>query len=175
MRISQQRLIQAREKQEDSTFRVTNRQLSTISVAGGAECGFVVALAEWLFGLSTAVVESLTGNVIRKSGCEDSSYAQVSWILISGPDALEQDLDIKFISKSYIIPNGNDIFVAGDISSRHLSGRISWDSVLVQCFSEKGSKLLELPVALGTALGAAARIFKAAASGDFTVTLSQRR
>jgi hypothetical protein len=152
---------------------VTNGQLSTISIIGGAECVFVIALAEWLFGLSTAVIQSSTSEYIYKSGCIDAKEAQISWIL--SPPERHQPSKTNVVSKTYVIPNGNDMFVAEELSNRRLSGRVPWESLLAHCFGEKGRRLLTLPVALGNALGAAARILTSAASGDLAVTRSQRR
>jgi len=153
--------------------KVTTGKLRTITIIGGAECGFVLALADWLFGLSTAVTLASTGEVLNKSRCPDASDAQVLWIL-SYPEEIS-GLQTQIIARSYIIPNGDDIFFVGKAEYIHLAGRVPWDSLIAHCFGEKGRRLLAMPTVLGTALGTAARIFTAAAKGDTAVSQGNRR
>ncbi|KAI9706331.1 MAG: hypothetical protein M1820_004907 [Bogoriella megaspora] len=139
---------------------VSTGELESITITGQADCGFVAALAVWLFDLSVVVKLTEVSEAIYQHNVSERQRIHITWIINPSTDPG----DTSVLRRTYAIPQFNDILLVDQSGHNHLAGRVPWQSVITRVFGGAGRRLLDLPSSLGSVLGAAARIFTAAAT-----------
>lgn len=140
--------------------RISCGDLLTVTIVGGAECGWIAALAHWFFELAVEV-RSPEGVVLQSAG----SPSLTKGITVVFTDAKEHSLHLS--TESYMIRNLNEgVFHKDGGETQRLSGRVPWDHALQKTFGKTVSKLLEQSHVLGSAIGSAAGIFSAISKAE---------
>ena len=137
--------------------------LFQMTIVGGADAGFLAALADWLLGLDVEVRGGKEQKAIFQNHTPDR---QPQLIIIYEDDAQQKGLQI--VGKTYRLPDASGIlnFEDGALSWTLLGGRVPWDSALEFTFGGEFRKLLGMKQAFGAAIGSAARIYQALSDGD---------
>lgn len=143
--------------------KVSCKEISSISIRGGPACGWLGAVAVWLLDLFVTI--SCEGHLLY-SNISTHSDAQVQFILDSNIDA--SPLDMQLVTSTYYLRNGAEFLhrESDDLQMTTMSGRLRWRNCLSEAFGSDFLRHMKYPKIVGTAIGCAARIFKAFACGD---------
>ena len=128
-------------------------QLSTGKVAnvvltGNADCGWLAALAEWLFSLRVEILDH-TGNSLYQSkvGSHSSvSHFQLTVIRLEEGQKFQNTLPQSLLhSRTHLVPPGDPGFNRRTATSYHLfyQGRSDWSTILNDTFGPSFQRLLE--------------------------------
>ncbi|KEF56496.1 uncharacterized protein A1O9_08077 [Exophiala aquamarina CBS 119918] len=144
-------------------FKVSCKEISSILIRGGPACGWLAAVAFWLLDLSVTI--SCEGQLLY-SNISTQSDAQIQLIFDSDIDA--NPLDMQLVTNTYYLRNSAEFLhrESDDLQMTTMSGRLRWGNCLSEAFGADFLRLMKNPKLVGTAIGCAARIFKAFACGD---------
>lgn len=137
--------------------------LFQMTLIGGADAGFLAALADWLLGLDVEVKGGKEQETLFRN-CSPDKQPQL--IIIYDDDAQQDGL--QCVGETYRLPDASSLLTIEDValSFTLLGGRVPWDNALYLTFGPDFRKLLEMKQAFGTAMGSAARIYQALSEGD---------
>lgn len=147
---------------------VSTGKVLSISIVGGSDAGWLVALAEWMFDLRVAI-STLQGDLLH-TNCESTKDVQVHVFL---GDRLTSDTsdEVEVRSKTFYLRDIMEVINIreGITSAPLICGRVPWSSALSDTFGSYFKRLIEMSRSFGTALGCAARVFEAVkkAEGGF--------
>ena len=147
--------------------KVASGQLESIHVTGCAAVGWIGAIAEWLFDLKVTIFSSPDDLTPVYSNCPRDQDAQIylTFDRDSSSSTSVSQSRLHLVRKSYFLPNSTSLMVMdqGSVESEKVifSGRVSWQTCLTDAFGTNFKRLRQVPLNFGTALGCAARIFKA--------------
>lgn len=140
--------------------KVTRKELASITIIGGAAAGWLAALSEWLFDL-TVIIFDEERNLLY-TNCAEPLQANVQIIFDSGSN--QHTTALQWVSKTYYLKDASALIHPGSDASyttfTQLSGRLCWETCLISAFGKDFKRLLKISIAVGTAIGCAARIFK---------------
>ncbi|KAF4961386.1 hypothetical protein FSARC_10202 [Fusarium sarcochroum] len=147
-------------------FGISKGRLSCLSVAGGADCAWIAAVAHWLLNL-TVEVQAQDGSIIyRPDGARRQSSLDVQ-VIIAYSQATPEPLQV--VRKRFILPGGQEV-LSGSVclGEGFLShGRVDWSTCLIDTFGSPMRSLLSTHAkTVGTCLGSAACILLAVLSND---------
>lgn len=155
--------------------RVTREELRAVTIIGGADAGWLAALAEWLFGC-TVKVTSDDGFPLYQN-VQEGEEVQLHFIFTAPwENASHKSQELELQGKTYILENVSQLFQE---EGRHfdahvVSGRVRWEHALSMAFMADFQKLMGMSNTLGKLIGSAARIFKAVAHSDQRIPLKYR-
>jgi hypothetical protein len=145
--------------------KVASGQLESIHVTGCAAIGWIGAIAEWLFDLKITIFSSFDDLNPVYSNCLQDQDAQIYLTFDRDSSTSVSQSRLHLVRKSYFLPNSTSLMVMdqGWVEPEKVmfSGRVSWQSCLTDTFGTNFKRLQQVPLNFGTALGCAARIFKA--------------
>lgn len=146
---------------------VTQGELSSITIIGRADAGWLAAFAEWFFGLAVRIIWGPTNEVLYPgSGSEQDCQVL---IILNGVPGTEASRSLITTDKTYRLLDAADFIQVEnreDVSNIFVAGRLEWDSLLDSVFGPELKKLIKLPHAVGAALGSLARILQAVAGAE---------
>ncbi|KAL9618274.1 MAG: hypothetical protein Q9160_006985 [Pyrenula sp. 1 TL-2023] len=141
---------------------ISRGSLAAITIVGGADAGWLAAVAEWLFGLRITI-QAADGDVLYKNYRD--MEAQIIFIFEHPESAgnraeyRRQQLQKDATRILHLRPNGQSI------ASR--SGRVEWNSVLTSVFGGAFEFLRSNEAqTLGVTIGSAARLLRAVVSAE---------
>lgn len=147
--------------------------LASITLVGGAACGWVAAFAHWFLSFDVEIRRSDRGKEILYSSSLDGQAAISVVYDVRGSN---DDLMVRRTNRTYIVRDlEEDLFLrVRDRSVHCFSGRVPWENALAAAFGPQARILLQRQE-LGLMLGAAARIFLAIYETDQDVSRLDRR
>jgi hypothetical protein len=145
---------------------ISSNQLATITIKGGAACGWLAAVAEWLLDLSVTIYYN---DRTLYSSHSDELEAQVQLIFHSEQTA--NLMGIETVSNTYFLRDSADFLHLEDEGARitTMTGRLYWESCLHDVFGQEFRELMKSPSTVGCALGCTARFFKAVVAGESAI------
>jgi hypothetical protein len=143
--------------------RVSKKELSSISIKGGAAGGWLAAIALWLLDLSVAIFHD---QELLFTNSKEPLDAQIRISFDSDPHRDVTALEV--VSSTFYLKNSAEfLHVEGeDAVLTTITGRLRWETCLSATFGEDFQKLVKTPHTVGTAFGSAARILKAIARAE---------
>ena len=143
-------------------FDISKNKAESINIAGGAECGFIGAVAQWLLDFDVYIIgtsdhgpQGKKPNIIIQYdtlNAENSSYST---------DGLQ--------SATYYLEGVDNYWSqisSTDAADSGLILRVPWETALSRTFGIDFDRLCEVSYSLAEFLGAAARIYSAFALGE---------
>ena len=138
--------------------RLSVGQITTLTISGSCDCGWVAAVAHWFFDIIVEFHDQ-EGQTVYPVG-KPTALSQRKLIVVLAPD---KPNILQVVSVAYQIADVTRDIIAGcepDFNVASLLVRLPWRSVFQQTFGKQASTLIkELQDDLGTAIGSAARIF----------------
>jgi hypothetical protein len=135
--------------------KVAVGELVAISIVGGADAGWLAAVAQWLFDLRIAIFDS-DGELLHATAAHEGQ-PQVRFffvkrsvnekVTVQGPVYNLRDI-------TGLLSIDKDLFESGLVCSR-----VPWAQALSLVFGREFKRLAEMPRSLGSALASAGRIF----------------
>lgn len=145
-----------------------NGSVTSITLVGGAACGWIAAFAHWFLGLTIEIRGGDYEDEILYTSSLDGKVA-ISVIY----DNSGHDMAIQRRDTTYVLRELDSAMSAVYSNANHLSGRVPWDGALTTAFGSQARILIETQE-LGMMLGAAASIFVAISKADPNVSLYDR-
>ncbi|MCJ1430150.1 hypothetical protein MMC29_008066 [Sticta canariensis] len=123
-------------------------KVAMITLTGNADCGWLAALAEWLFSLRVEILDH-TGNSLYQSKAGNHSSVsnfQLTVIRLEEGQRFQNSLPQSLLhSRTHLIPPGDPGFNRRTATSYHLfyQGRSDWSTILNDTFGRSFQRLLE--------------------------------
>ncbi|KAI9877936.1 MAG: hypothetical protein M1830_002418 [Pleopsidium flavum] len=138
---------------------ISKGSLASITLIGGAACGWVAAFAYWFLGLDVEITRSDREQDILYSS---SLNGQANVTVVYDVQGSNNALATRRRDATYIVRNFEEYYFLrlGDKRILKFSGRVPWESALAAAFGPQARILLQRQE-FGVMLGAAARIFRA--------------
>ncbi|KAI9877889.1 MAG: hypothetical protein M1830_002518 [Pleopsidium flavum] len=138
---------------------ISKGSLASITLIGGAACGWVAAFAYWFLGLDVEITRSDREQDILYSS---SLNGQANVTVVYDVQGSDNALATRRRDVTYIVRNFEQYYFLRLEDNRILkfSGRVPWESALAAAFGPQARILLQRQE-FGVMLGAAARIFLA--------------
>ena len=150
--------------------RLSNKSLFQMTIVGGADAGFVAAIADWLLDLRVEI----RGGRNTESECEETLFRsnncgpndQPQLLVIYQKDVAGDSIHCE--GQTYRLPDARQVIRREDGSPRNtgLSGRVPWEKALEYTFNSDFKRLMELGEVFGHAIGGAAGVFQALCDAD---------
>lgn len=147
---------------------ILNGSITSITLVGGAACGWIAAFAHWFLGLDIEVRRGDDEQEILYTSSLDGKVA-ISVIY----DNRGYDMAIKRRDTTYVLRNLESLMAANYPTVNWFSGRVPWDRALVTAFGSQ-ARILIKKKELGMMLGAAASILLAISKADREVSFDDR-
>lgn len=147
---------------------ILNGSVTSITLVGGAACGWIAAFAHWFLGLTIEIRGGDHEEEILYTSSLDGKIA-ISVIY----DNHGHDMAIQRRDTTYVLRDLDITFLAAYPNANHFSGRVSWDRTLTTAFGSQACILIETQE-LGMMIGAAASIFLAISKADPDVSSNDR-
>lgn len=143
--------------------QVSRKAMEKVTIVGGADAGWLGAIAEWLLDLRVTILD--TNSEVFHTNVNELEDTQVQ-IIYSYEQ--ERPQDIQCIGKTYTLHDVSKLFSeeGRPPNAAVVSGRVEWKSALRSSFLSDFRRMMDIPNTLGELFGSAARIFKAVAHGD---------
>lgn len=125
--------------------QLSTKKVANVTLMGNADCGWLAALAEWLFSLRIEIVDQ-TGNVLYQSkGVTYPSTAGFQLTIIRLEDGQTSVPQSLLRSRTYLVPPGDLCFNLRTETSYNLfyNGRSEWSTILNDTFGDSFHRLLE--------------------------------
>ena len=124
--------------------QVTEKTLASASFAGGLDCVWLAAVAEWIFSLDVVIYTS-AGMILYRSRTSDQQPPQITIVYLEYQEDGEKD---TFVSeKTSLISSGCRLFVREDKNAlgdiHFFNWRSTWSTILHDTFHEAVDELLE--------------------------------
>jgi hypothetical protein len=144
--------------------KVSKKAVEKVTIIGGADAGWLGAVAEWLLDLNVTIMDNKSE--VYHTNVTEFEETQVQIIYNHEQESPVQD--IQCVGKTYILDNVSELFSE---EGRHhttavVSGRVQWKTALSASFLSDFRHMMEIPNTIGELIGSGARIFKAVAQGD---------
>jgi hypothetical protein len=126
---------------------VASGRTASCTFAGGIDCAWVAAVAEWLYCLPIEILSEDSSKTYYRSSAIVPSSAHSPRILIIKSD--DGSSPVSAISKAFILPSGGELIMASnkndhqDLSSSCFQRRSEWAHILTDSFGEAVESLLE--------------------------------
>lgn len=153
---------------------ISTKKLESMTVVGGADGGWLAAVAEWMFDLKVVIIATDGRECYSNCGIHDTVQLTVKFTEQDGFDdssALDCTDQLFRVQRTMGMFRRRD----GSVGITLLSGRVEWSSALRATFGSDFEELLRMKVAAGKAIGNAARVFEAVASSEKGVSLDTAR
>ena len=116
---------------------VSNRKLARVTIAGGLDCIWLAAVAEWLLALDVEIRQNSGDTVYWPSGNGSHRFPEVTVIFISDNDQPLQ------LNRCHVVPKGERLW--REPQQHQLifrGGRSEWTNILVSTFGSRLDDLL---------------------------------
>ena len=158
---------------------VSNGNVSSITFEGGCDCGWIAAVAEWLFCLKVKVFTEDSSCLYWQDSSHTNDSAQVTIIFTTHPDNLNlaRTRELKVVNRTFRLPcNRRVVFFRDSGIERDLfgMGRSSWSTILEDTFGSAFNRLLS-PNIIGHFARKILSDIMAYSSGDPLVMFYKRR
>lgn len=143
--------------------KLSKNVLSQMTVVGGADAGFIAAVADWLLGLDVEIRGGKENDTLfRNRGPEREPQLLVVYEKDVANDSLQ------CVGQTYRLSDASQVIRREDGFPRDtvLSGRVPWDKALEYTFCKSFERLMDRGQALGSAIGSAARIYQGLFDGE---------
>ena len=142
-------------------FEISKGVRTRITIVGRADCGFIAAIAYWLFDFKIYVQDSHGHDMFISAQTGDEAQVRIMY-------REDQQSSSMIVSQSTFVLNepSNLLRYLPDENLRYIRSRVPWSHCLISTFGKSFVKLRALPAALGGVLGGAARIYKALANSE---------
>ena len=159
--------------------KLSSGLLYQMTIIGGADAGFIAAIADWLLDLDVEirgfedVDAKLEETVFRSRNCDPSRQPQLVVIYEKNAAA---DI-VHCVGQTYRLPDARQVIRRENGSSQDtvLSGRVLWEKAFEYTFNRDFKRLMELRLTFGNALGCAARIYQGLFEADERLPPAWRR
>ncbi len=142
--------------------------LFQMTIIGGADAGFIAAIADWLLDLRVEIrgwkdMDTQLQETIWKN-CSEDQDPQL--LVIYQKDMVENS--VHCVGQTYRLPDARQIIRRRDGSTQEsiLSGRVPWEKAFDYTFNNDFKRLMKLETDFGKAIGCAARIYRALFEAD---------
>ena len=142
--------------------RVTCDSLASITIIGGADAGFIAAIADWFFDLSVQVSDGESGSILYQNRPE-SDFVQIS-VVFTGNYA-RNDTQVQIVGKTYRLRDAAELMRTDEQRTRYLGGRVRWTEVLSTMFGPTFTLLLERKESFSAAIGCLACVARDISNG----------
>ncbi|KAF2463384.1 uncharacterized protein BDR25DRAFT_114406 [Lindgomyces ingoldianus] len=141
---------------------ITRNELEAVTFVGGADAGWLAAVAEWFFELRVTMEKS-DGEMFY---CNHTDPDSVQVKIVFQDNAEQTSTSLQCVGRAYILEDVSRI-LDGSLSPSAVvvSGRLDWKEALTRTFQLDFEELMNIPNTFGELLGSASRIFKALAEG----------
>ena len=143
-------------------FDISKNKAESIEIAGGAECSFIGAVAQWLLDLDVYVI-----------GTSDHGPQGKKPNVIVQYDTLREEDHLKssngLQSATYYLNDVDDYWSqisSTDAAESRFILRVPWETALSRTFGTDFDRLCEVSFSFAEFLGSAARIYSALAVGE---------
>lgn len=145
---------------------LSRRQLSQMTVVGGADAGLIAAIADWLLDLDVEIRGGAEQNTRFRSR---NSVTEPQLLIIYDKDVSRDSL--QCVGRTYRLSNMSQTIRRDDgwTKSAHLSGRVPWESALKDTFGKDFDDLMDMRQEFGTAIGYAARLYQGLYEADWNL------
>ena len=150
--------------------KLSKKSLFQMTIVGGADAGFVAAIADWLLDLRVEI----RGRKDTESACEETLFRsnnchpndQPQLLVIYQKNVAGDSIHCE--GQTYRLPDARQVIRREDGSPRHngLTGRVSWEKALEHTFNRDFKRLMDLGEVFGDAIGSAAGVFQALCDAD---------
>ncbi|KAF1999745.1 hypothetical protein P154DRAFT_213185 [Amniculicola lignicola CBS 123094] len=142
---------------------ITRDELEAVTFIGGADAGWLAAVAEWFFDLRVTMV--MDDGEVFYTNHADPDNVQVKIVF---QDSVEQPSpSLQCVGRSYILTDMSKLLDGNHTPSAGVvSGRLDWKQSLTCTFQSDFEALMKIPITFGELLGSASRIFKALAQAQ---------
>jgi len=147
---------------------ILNGSVTSITLVGGAACGWIAAFAHWFLGLE---IEVRGGDDEQEISYTSSLDGKVAISVIY--DNHSDEMAIKRRDTTYILRDLAGAMAGIYTGAYHFSGRVPWDRALITAFGPRARILIQTEE-LGTMLGAAASILLGISKADPDVSSTDR-
>ena len=140
--------------------KLSMSRLTTLTISGGCDCGWIAAVAYWFFDIAVEVRDA-KGQTIYPTPKSTATLHRTLAIV----QASKNSNALQTIGEAYRIADITHSIIVRDEpdNMRHninnLLSRLPWESALRQAFGKYFSTLLRLKTDFGIAVGSAARMF----------------
>ena len=150
--------------------KLSSGLLYQMTIIGGADAGFIAAIADWLLDLDVEirgfedVDTKLEETVFRSRNCHPARQPQL--VVIYEKNAAADS--VHCVGQTYRLPDARQVIRRenGSPQDTVLSGRVLWEKAFEYTFNRDFKRLMELRPTFGNALGCAARIFQGLFEAD---------
>ena len=145
--------------------KLSRGQLFQMTIIGGADAGFIAAVADWLLDIRVEIRgwEDITetqhhGTVFRSRNCGPDQQPQL--LVIYEKDVSKDS--IHCVGQTYRLPDARQVIRRGDgwTQAALLSGRVPWENAFEYTFNRDFKRLMKMQDAFGSAIGSAARLYQ---------------
>lgn len=126
--------------------QLSTGQIANLTLTGNSDCGWLAALAEWLFSLQVEIVDE-SGNTLyqskgRSHNQDFTSYHLTIVRLEDGQSSIRQSM---LHSRTHLVPPGNLGFNLRTETPYHhfYQGRSEWSNILTDTFGSSFHQLLK--------------------------------
>lgn len=142
----------------DVLARISNGSLKAAKLVGGAECGFIAAVAHWFFEIDVEF-QRADGTILQK---RQQPYGNPLLLVIFDKKIEAQPrLKPMIASETYVIHDIEGKLLRQDgMRDTTIGGRLPWETVLQYTFGKSFDRLIEQAENFAAAIGSAARIFE---------------
>ena len=159
--------------------KLSNGLLHQMTIIGGADAGFIAAIADWLLDLDVEirgfedVDAKLEETVFRSRNCHPARQPQL--VVIYEKNAADDS--VHCVGQTYRLPDAHQMIRRENGSAQEtvLSGRVLWEKAFEYTFNRDFKRLMELGRNLGNALGCAARVYQGLFEADGFLPQAWRR
>ena len=148
--------------------KVSTRQLESITISGGADAGWLAALAHRFFNLRVAIYNPKGELLYRNFDDQGRVQIKVLYEYSHREAEGEKEEEVEVLGRLFRLSDAADFLQRKDgaLGSALLCGRVPWQNALSLTFGPAFRKLMESPTIFGQLVGAAARIFEAVAKPE---------
>ena len=159
--------------------KLSSGLLHQMTIIGGADAGFIAAIADWLLDLDVEirgfedVDAKLEETVFRSKNGHPARQPQL--VVIYEKDAAADS--VHCVGQTYRLPDARQVIRRenGSLQETVLSGRVLWEKAFEHTFNRDFKRLMESGPNLGKALGCAARVYQGLFEADELFTPAWRR
>ncbi|KAH8701246.1 hypothetical protein GQ44DRAFT_778824 [Phaeosphaeriaceae sp. PMI808] len=156
---------------------VAKEEISSITIEGGADTGFLAAVAEWLFNINIVITNE--NGIVTYTTPDVGSNIHARFILKNrfseSSQNSRQDI-FRYPSKVVRLKDVSQALFTNDQDHELVvCGRVQWDQCLSASFNPAFRALLKITMDVSNALGCAARICEAIAKAEPGVDFNTRK
>ena len=148
--------------------RLSKGLIFQMTIIGGADAGFIAAIADWLLDLRVEIrgwkdTDTQLQDTIWKN-CSEDQDPQL--LVIYQKNVVENS--VQCVGQTYRLPDARQIIRRQNGSTQEsiLSGRVPWEKAFDYTFNNDFKRLMKLGTAFGNVIGSAARIYQAVFDAD---------